>query len=112
MTFMSGLAAVTAMLFLWHCRFWALIILVPYALAYFSYRGSIVAAGHYGSALDILINIDRFDLYEKMHLKLPGGSTEEREENNKLAQLFQYDPEFVLEYQHPADTGRSAPEAN
>lgn len=101
MTFMSALSAATAVLFLWHCHLWTLIALIPYALAYFSYRGSIIAARHYGSALDILINIDRFELYRQLHLKLPVESHGERIANKDLALLFDYDPTFSIEYQHP-----------
>jgi hypothetical protein len=80
MTFMSGLASATAVLFLWPRHFWVLVALIPYMLAYLSYRGSVVAAGLYGSALGTLFNIDRFELYKQLHLQLPAETTEEREE--------------------------------
>jgi len=99
-TFMSALASATAILFLWHCRFWVFIAIIPYALAYLSYRGSVVAAGHYGSALDTLINLDRFALYQQLHLELPGGTTEERKANKKLARLFNYDDKADIDYQY------------
>ena len=97
---MSALASATAILFLWHCRFWVFIAIIPYALAYFSYRGSVVAAGHYGSALETLINLDRFALYQQLHLELPGGAAEERKTNKKLARLFNYDDKADINYQH------------
>lgn len=103
MTFMSVLACITTLLFLWPDRFWVFTAVIPYALAYLSYRGSIVAASHYGSALDTLINLDRFALYKQLHLKLPPGTKEERITNEKLAELFNYDPEVIVRYQHPAD---------
>lgn len=103
MTFMSALASATAVLFLWHCRFWLFIAVIPYALAYLSYRGSVVAAGHYGSALDTLINLDRFALYQQLHLELPAGTTEEREMNVELASLFDYDDAAAVNYQHPVN---------
>jgi hypothetical protein len=109
MTFMSGLASATAVLFLWPRHFWLLLALIPYTLAYFSYRGSVVAASHYGSALDTLINIDRFELYKQLHLQLPVGTAEERETNKYLAQLFDYDPEAVVHYQHPEDGDSASP---
>ena len=101
MTFMSVLSSATSILFLWPYRYWVLIAIIPYALAYLSYRGSVVAAGHYGSALDTLINLDRFELYTHLHIGLPAGTVEEREANNELADLFSYDPYVDIRYQHP-----------
>jgi hypothetical protein len=49
MTFISALASATAVLFLWPYRLWVLVALIPYVLAYLSYRGSVVAARLYGS---------------------------------------------------------------
>jgi hypothetical protein len=101
MTFMSVLSAATAVLFLWHCHFWIFIALIPYMLAYFSYRGSVIAARHYGSALDILINIDRFELYKQLRIQFPAGTAEERKANEKLAQLFDYDTSVTIPYCPP-----------
>ena len=106
MTFISALASATAILFLWPYRCWVLIAIIPYAIAYLSYRGSVVAASHYGSALDTLINLDRFALYEQLHLGLPAGTVDERETNKELARLFGYDPNVVIGYQHPAGDGQ------
>ncbi len=100
MTFMSVLASATAILFLWRCHFWVFIAIIPYALAYLSYRGSVVAAGHYGSALDTLINLDRFALYQQLHLELPDGTAAERKTNKRLARLFNYDDKANIDYQH------------
>ena len=101
MTFMSVLSAATAVLFLWHCHFWIFIALIPYVLAYFSYRGSVIAARHYGSALDILINIDRFELYKQLRIQFPAGTADERKANEKLAQLFDYDTGVTIPYCPP-----------
>jgi hypothetical protein len=101
MTFMSVLSAATAVLFLWHCHFWIFIALIPYMLAYFSYRVSVIAARHYGSALDILINIDRFELYKQLRIQFPAGTAEERKANEKLAQLFDYDTSVTIPYCPP-----------
>jgi hypothetical protein len=75
--------------------------IIPYLLAYLSYRGSVVAGRHYGSALNTLINLDRFALYKQLHLKLPATSEEERHINGKLAQLFNYDYAVIVPYEHP-----------
>jgi hypothetical protein len=102
MTFISAVAIATAIFFLWPYGYWALVAIVPYALAYLSYRGSVVAGSHYGSALDDLINLDRFALYEQLHLKLPAGTVHEREMNEKLKSLFMYNEAEIMWYEHPA----------
>ena len=101
MTFISALASATTVLFLWPYRLWVLVAVIPYVLAYLSYRGSVVAATLYGSALDTLINLDRFALYEQLHLQLPADTDRERGTNKKLKRLFKYDDAVVLKYRHP-----------
>jgi len=109
MTFISVAASATALLFLWPYGFWALVAIIPYALAYLSYKGSVVAGSHYGSALEDLINLDRFTLYEQLHLKHPTDTKEERETNKKMALLLRYNRTVVVDYERPAvDTGQAA----
>ena len=110
MTLISAAASATAVVFLWPYRFWVLVAVIPYALAYLSYRGAVIAGGHYGSALDTLINLDRFALYEQLHLQLPATTAGERLTNAKMARLFRYAPGSI-EYEHPArgnDTGAAS----
>jgi hypothetical protein len=101
MAFISAAASATAILFLWPYGLWVLVAIIPYALAFLSYRGSVVAGSHYGSALDTLINLDRFALYKQLHLQLPATTEEERGTNTKMAYLFDYDDDEVIEYEHP-----------
>jgi hypothetical protein len=106
MTFIFALASATAALFLWPYGFWVLVAVIPYVLAYLSYRGSVVAARLYGSALDTLMNLDRFALYEQLRLQLPRDTADERKTNKELERLFDYDDAVVLPYEHPdAATG-------
>jgi len=107
MTFISALASATAVLFLWPYRLWVLVAVIPYVLAYLSYRGSVVAARLYGSALDTLINLDRFALYEQLRLQLPADTAGERKTNEELARLFKYDDAVVLSYRRPDGAGGS-----
>jgi hypothetical protein len=102
MTFISVVAAVTAIIFLWPDGAWVLIALIPYALAYFSYRGSVVAAGHYGYALETLINLNRFTLYQQFHVKLPDSTDDELDMNATLVDLLNCEPETTIDYEHPA----------
>jgi hypothetical protein len=101
MTFMSAVAAATAIIFLWPYGAWVLIAIIPYALAYLSYRGSVVAAGHYGAALETLVNLNRFALYQQLHLQLPPSTEIEKVTNTKLARLLGYVPKTTIDYEHP-----------
>jgi hypothetical protein len=101
MTFISILASATAVFFLWPYRFWVLIAVIPYFLAYLSYRGSVVAGGHYGSAFDTLINLNRFALYEQLHLPLPISTAAERLRNRQMNDMFEYSSFTVTDYKHP-----------
>jgi hypothetical protein len=100
MTFMSGVAVVTTLLFLYHDGFWTLLAVLPYGLAYLSYRGSLVAAGHYAAAVDALINLNRFALYQQLHLPLPGNAVAEQAMNQQMKKVFQYKPK-PMRYEHP-----------
>jgi hypothetical protein len=102
MTFISVVAAATAIIFLWPDGAWVLIALIPYALAYFSYRGSVVAAGHYGYALETIINLNRFALYQQFHVRLPASTEKEQEMNAALRNLLGYKPYRTIHYEHPA----------
>jgi hypothetical protein len=106
MTFVSIAASVTAIIFLWPYGTWVLIALIPYALAYLSYRGSVVAAGHYGTALEALINLNRFSLYQQLHLQLPASTEIERAKNEKLINLLNYVPKITVDYEHPVTEAR------
>lgn len=111
MTFISIVASATAVLFLWPYGLWVLVAAIPYTLAYLSYRGSVIAAGYYGSAFDTLINLNRFVFYEQLHLKLPVDTADERLKNEKMKALLGWVPLPVVEYEHPAsgNGGEAAP---
>lgn len=101
MTFMSAVAVVTTLLFMHTDRFWTLAAVVPYGLAYLSYRGSIVAATHYAAATEVLVNLDRFALYRQLHLPLPNDAVAEKATNERLRKVFEHVPE-PMGYEHPA----------
>jgi hypothetical protein len=106
----SIFATFVAVAFLWHHGLWLLIALVPYAIAYLSYRGAVVVAHEYGSALSTMIDLDRFALYEHLRLPRPLTTTSERRTNTQLMELIKHNPEVVLRYQHPAVTNSSGAE--
>jgi hypothetical protein len=91
-----------SILFLWRAGLWLLLALVPYALCYLSYRGALVAAAEYGTALATVIDLDRFELYEQLHVSRPDTPAAEWQRNRKLMDLLtnrprQRDPT----YRHP-----------
>ncbi len=100
MIFISAAAFATTIFFLWPYGLWLLTAVIPYGLAYLSYRGAIVAGTHYGSALDTLISLDRFELYKQLHLQLPATLTDEIETSEKITELLNFD-QPDLTYEHP-----------
>jgi hypothetical protein len=57
---LTGLhASMIAIIFLWWHGLWLLIALVPYALAYLSYRGAIVLARQYATAVNTVVDVNR-----------------------------------------------------
>ena len=100
MIFISLIATATTVFFLWPYPLWALTAIIPYAIAYLSYRGSVVAARGYGSALKMLIDLNRFELYERLHVKVPNSNGEERWANRQVSHLLAGQPAAIF-YEHP-----------
>ena len=91
---------VIAVAFLWHHGPWLLIALIPYCVAYLSYRGAIVVAHEYGAAFSAIIDLDRFALYENLRMRMPKNTKAERRMNVRLVRLLDYQKP-VLTYEHP-----------
>ena len=108
MTATSILATFIAIAFLWHDGPWLLIALVPYSIAYLSYRGAVVVAHAYGSAFSTMIDLDRFALYDYLRLPRPRTTKAEQRTNAKLIGLINHDPRSSLRYRHPEITGSSS----
>lgn len=104
----SIFATFIAIAFLWRDGPWLLIALVPYGIAYLSYRGAVVVAHAYGSALSTMIDLDRFALYDYLRLPRPKTTKAERRTNAKLMDLLNHDPGVQLRYQHPQITSSSS----
>jgi hypothetical protein len=106
----SIIATLVAIAFLWHHGPWLLLALIPYGIAYLSYRGAVVVAQEYGSAVSTMIDLDRFALYDSLRLPRPGTTVDERQVNAKLMQLINHNPGVVLQYEYPdlTDTTDSA----
>jgi hypothetical protein len=96
----SFLATLVTVAALWRQGPWLSMALIPYAVAYLCYRGSVVVAHEYGAAIGTLIDLDRFRLYESLRLPLPKNTRAERKMNSRLNELLDYN-EVVLSYEHP-----------
>lgn len=102
-------ASVLTLLFMWHHGPWMLLGLAPYAVAFAAYRGAVIVAHEYGTALAVLIDLNRFSLYDRLHLKLPTDIVDERTNNAALIDVLRLDNIEVskrlrtshLDYVHP-----------
>jgi len=83
---------------------WLLVALVPYAFSWMTYRASVGSAADYMTVVATVVDLNRFKLYESLHVELPRNSVEERWNNGKLMQLLVQDRKVTVHYQHPADT--------
>lgn len=101
------IATITTIVFMWPHGWWLLLALVPYTLAFAAYLGAVRAAYDYGLAFATLLDLNRFTLYEKLHLQLPETYGAEREQNKTLMKLLrnsvmEYDePDPDFQYEHP-----------
>lgn len=98
-------AAITA-LWLASTGWWVFIAVIPYVGAYLTYRGAVAAAGEWGAALAASVDLDRFALYEALHLQMPSDTSEERTNNMQLMNLIRAVPDAVVKY---AETSSAAP---
>ena len=90
---------------------------VPYLVAFLSYRGAVVLAHEYGTALAVLIELNRFVLYERLRLPRQRNLFEERRTAAQLTALMRLDGLDVadryaaarLRYVHPQPATPSPP---
>lgn len=94
-------ATAETVLFLITDGWWLLIALIPYLLAYLSYRASVAAASEYTGMVGTILDLNRFRLYENLRLPLPVSTDDERRTNVKLMRLLDGGEEN-LSYKHPA----------
>jgi hypothetical protein len=85
---LSGIAAVVTVVFLWRANWWLLLAAVPYGAAYLFYRGAVIVAAEYGTAVATVLDLNRFTLYERLGLSRPRNSGAEYARNLKLRQLL------------------------
>jgi hypothetical protein len=83
---------------------WLLVALVPYAVAYLSYRGAVVVASAYGGAFSTIIDLDRFALYDQLHMPRPKDIEDERGRNKELVKILSHNGPAVMRYEYPPAT--------
>lgn len=106
MCFTAALALVASVAFLCRDEFWLFVAAIPAILAYTSYRGAVISAREYGVAMTTLIDLNRFSLYERLHMPMPSNIEEERRANRKTMQLMEASSTHIfVRYKHssPAD---------
>jgi hypothetical protein len=86
---------------------WLFLALAPYAVSYLAYRGATSSAHAYGTALSTLVDLNRFALYEQLHLPPPSSTQVERERNALLLKLLAGAPASGLDYAPPKDAPAS-----
>jgi hypothetical protein len=97
---LSGVAAVLTVVFLWRSGWWLLLAAVPYSAAYLFYRGAVIVAADYGTAVATVLDLNRFALYERFGVPRPLDSEAERRANAALAELLRRQHVYV-EYERP-----------
>lgn len=105
----SLLAAALWVLFFWWHGLWLLVTTIPLAIAYLSYRGAVVVASEYGRAMAVVIALNRFALYERLHLQLPTDMASEHETNSALNDILGYRHVSTLAYQDPRQRPTESP---
>lgn len=93
------IAAITTFLILWPKGWPVLLTLIPYALGYLAYKGSVVAANGYGAALHAWVDLNRFRLYEQLGLAPPTTADAERNQNEALVDLLVGNDTYTAQFQ-------------
>jgi hypothetical protein len=102
--FLFAFATALSVVLLFRDGGWLLLALVPYCISYLAYRGAASSAHAYGTALLTLVDLDRFALYEQLHVPAPSGTGVERRRNAQLLKVLSGDKTSVLDYAPPKDT--------
>lgn len=88
---------------------WLLLALLPYAATYVFYRGAVGRAQGYGTAIAILVDLNRFALYDRLRLVPPPDTGAERDMNASLARLIRdHEPQDLPLAQPPPAPAQSA----
>jgi hypothetical protein len=106
MCFTAMLATVVSAAILWRDDQWFLLAVIPGGVAYLSYLGAVVSAREYGVAMEVLIDMNRFAFYERLHLPMPSNVTGERDTNKQLMRLLEaHSVHVFIRYEAPGAQG-------
>jgi len=87
---------------------WLLLALAPYCVSYLAYRGAISSAQAYGTALSTLVDLNRFALYDQLHIPSPSTTVVEQNRNEQLLKLLSNKPPYFLRYARSKKADSSA----
>lgn len=80
---------------------WLLLSFFPYCVSYLAYRGAVASAEAYGTALSALVDLNRFALYDALHLPYPSDILAEQKQNKQLLGVLSNEPPYSLRYADP-----------
>ncbi len=110
---LSALATACTGIALWRCGLWLLLMLVPYTATYLFYRGAVGVAEGYGTALMVLIDMNRLALYDRLGMVRPPDMGAERTMNAALGRLLRdLEPQNLPLAPQAAGTGVGASAAS
>jgi hypothetical protein len=98
----SLFATVATFAIMWQHGLWLLLALVPYGLAWASYRGALTTARGYGAALAGWVDLNRFALYDALHLPQPDTTDMERSQNDAVVDMILGSDTYAARYEHSA----------
>ncbi|MER7243747.1 hypothetical protein [Kribbella sp. NPDC000426] len=101
MTFYGLAAAVVTTVWMLGSGWWLLLAALPYAFAYIAYRGAVAAASAWGAAVKTSMDLDRFALYDAIHVDWPTDTRAERRRNEKLMGVLLGTPGASVTYVRP-----------
>jgi hypothetical protein len=111
MSFTSVLACALSVGFLWRHGAWLLVSLIPYVLAYLCYRGAVVLARQYATAVNTVVDLNRFALYDRLRVKPVDTTAEERQSNKDLMMLLRHSRRSDIAYTAPSAV-KAAPDVS
>ncbi|GIF20060.1 hypothetical protein BJ973_002034 [Actinoplanes tereljensis] len=97
-SFLGAVATLLTVFFMWRHGPWLLLGLVPYLLSYVAYRGSIVIAHEYGTSLAVLVDLNRFELYDRLRIRQPDSTDDEIANNEQLMKAFRLHANVDITY--------------
>jgi hypothetical protein len=86
---------------------WVALALAPYVAAYLAYRGAVSSVDGYATAIATVIDLDRFRLYESLHVALPHKLSQEIRLGNDVVALLSGERP-TMRYNHPTNGPNSS----